>query len=293
MHDTSWVDRTAYPFQSHYFDVDGARMHYIDEGEGEPVVFVHGTSAWSFVYRNLIKPLIPGYRCIAPDHLGYGLSDKPVDASYQPEDHARRLRALIEHLGLRNVTLVVHDFGGPIGLSYAVEQPENVRSLVVFNTWMWSLRGEPVAEVASLTGGGLLGRLFVKRLNLEILVLFKAVWGDRSKLDRALHQQYIQPFARAKDRESLWVLARALTASTAWFEGLWNRRDRIQNIPALLLWGKKDVIFRPRHLKRWQALFASSETVMFPGVGHFVQEEAKDELGEPVLAFLQKHGGDG
>ena len=95
-------------------------MHYVDEGQGPPLVFVHGTPDWSFVWRHLIKALSPRYRCIAPDNLGFGLSDKPRDASYAPPEQAANLRQLIEHLGLRDITLVLHDFGGPFGLSYAI-----------------------------------------------------------------------------------------------------------------------------------------------------------------------------
>jgi haloalkane dehalogenase len=289
MNDTSWVDRTAYPFEPRYFEVDGARMHYVDEGEGPPVVMVHGTITWSFLYRDLIRALAPRYRCIAPDHLGYGLSDKPEHVPYRPADHARRLKALIEHLDLRDVTLIVHDFGGPIGLSYALDEPGNVRSLVLFNTWMWSLRGEPIVELASRLGGGAVGRFFFRRFNIELRTVFKAAWADRSKLTTALHQQYLKPFPQPSDREPMWVLARELLGSSEWYDELWSRRERISAIPALLLWGLKDPIFRARHLARWQALFADAETVQFPKAGHFVQEEARDELRPIVERFLEAH----
>lgn len=282
-----WVDRTAYPFEPRSFDVDGARMHYVDEGEGHPIVLVHGTLTWSFLYRDLIRSLSERYRCIAIDHLGYGLSDKPEHVAYRPEDHARRLRALIGHLGLRDLTLVVHDYGGPIGLSYAIEEPDNVRSLVVFNTWMWSLRGDPVVELASRIGGGSVGRFFFRRFNIEARVVFRAVWGDRSKLTRALHQQYLQPFPEPSDREPMWVLAGELLGSSEWYEALWRRRERIRRVPALLLWGLKDPILRPSYLARWQGLFADARTVTFPGAGHFVQEEAPGEVRSAVESFLE------
>ena len=262
MTDTSWVDRTAYPFEPRYFEIDGAQMHYVDEGQGAPIVMVHGTPAWSFLYRDLIKTLAPGYRCIAPDHLGFGLSDKPEQAFYRPEDHARRLRMLIEHLGLRDLTLMVHDFGGPIGLSYAVEQPGNVTSLVLFNTWMWSLRGELVAELAGRASGSI-GKFVFRQLNFELRVLFKAVWGDQSKLSVALHQQYLQPFAQPSDRQAIWVLAHELLGSSEWYEVLWQRGERIKEIPTLLLWGLKDPIFKKRFLARWQKLLTSAQTVTF------------------------------
>lgn len=288
MQDTSWVDRAAYPFEPHYFTVDGARMHYVDHGEGEPIVLVHGTPTWSFLYRDLIKTLAPHYRCIAPDHLGFGLSDKFEQLGYHPKDHARRLQALIEQLGLRNLTLIGHDFGGPIGLSYAVEQPSNIRSLVVFNSWMWSLRGELAPELASRLGGGALGRFFFRRFNIELYTVFKAVWGDQTKLTAALHQQYIKPFPQPEDRQAMWVFARELLYASDWYEQLWQRRERIKDIPALLLWGLKDPVLKARQLARWQALFTRAETVTFPAAGHYVQEEARDTLGPLVEQFLQR-----
>lgn len=284
--DAGWVDREAYPFTPRSFESDGARMHYVDEGQGPPVLLVHGTTTWSFLYRDLIRTLSRRHRCIAPDHLGYGLSDKPEGGAYRPRDHARRLKALIAHLELRDIALVVHDFGGPIGLAYALDEPQNVRALVLFNTWMWTLRREPLIRVASRLGGGSLGRFFFRRFNIELHTVFKAAWGDRSKLDAALHRQYTGPFPRPSDREPMWVLARELLGSGDWYEELWSRRERIFQVPALLLWGLKDPIFRARHLSRWQGLFRDAQTVTFPNVGHFVPEEACDELAPVVERFL-------
>jgi haloalkane dehalogenase len=181
----------------------------------------------------------------------------------------------------------VQDFGGPIGLAYAIDHPENVRSLVVFNTWMLSLRGDPLIEMGSRLAGGRVGRFFFPQFNVEAQLLFRAVWGDRSKLTSALHRQYTKPFPRPSDREAMWVLARELLGSSAWHESLWDRRERIRDIPALLLWGLKVPVFRPRHLTRWQGLFTDAQTVTFPGAGHFVQEEARDELRPVLNRFLE------
>ena len=117
MSEADWIDRDEYPFESHYIQVPAGRMHYVDEGSGQPVVMVHGNPTWSFLYRKVIKRLQPEYRCIAMDHLGFGLSDKPKDWSYLPAEHSTNLATLIEGLGLKNITLVVQDWGGPIGLS--------------------------------------------------------------------------------------------------------------------------------------------------------------------------------
>src|SRR5688572_22903728 len=123
----NWLDRNEYPFQSNFFHIGRTAMHYIDEGEGDVILFVHGTPSWSFEYRNIIRGLSQRYRCIAIDHIGFGLSAKPADYNYNMAQHADNLERFIEHLQLRDFTMVLHDFGGPIGLQYAVNHPGNIR----------------------------------------------------------------------------------------------------------------------------------------------------------------------
>ena len=132
-------------------------MHYVDEGSGRPVVFVHGNPVWSFMFRNQIKALSPTNRCIAPDLLGFGLSDKPHDWSYLPAEHAAHLDAFLESLDLHDVTLVIGDWGGPIGISYALGHPDRIHSIVVSNTWMWSVSRQIKFRLFSGFTGGPIG----------------------------------------------------------------------------------------------------------------------------------------
>jgi pimeloyl-ACP methyl ester carboxylesterase len=284
---TDWIDHAEYPFAPHTIDLDAGRMHYVDEGEGPPVVMVHGTPVWSFLYRNLVKRLARSHRCIVPDHLGFGLSERPAHFGYRPQDHARNLHALIEHLELREITLVVHDFGGPIGLSYAVEQPENVARLAIFNTWMWSLRENKQAAQISSIMGSRFGRFLYERLNVSPRFLIPVASGD-AKLPPHIHRHYIDAAPTPRDRHAMWVCARELAGSSEWYDTLWQRRERIRDIPALLLWGLKDpgVASGVFDLARWQALFADARTITFPHAGHFVQEEAAPAAAEALEAFL-------
>ena len=142
----SWLDTNEYPFQSNYFTTDYGKLHFIDEGKGDVILFVHGTPTWSFLYRNYIKAFSKTYRCVALDHIGFGLSDKPKNYPGTPQEHAKNLNLLIEHLNLKNITLVVHDFGGPIGMSYALSYPENVKRIVMFNTWLWETKNDKDAQ---------------------------------------------------------------------------------------------------------------------------------------------------
>lgn len=281
-----WVNRTEYPFEARFFETDAGRMHYVDEGAGLPLLMVHGTPTWSFLYRHLIKNLSAEHRVIAPDLPGFGLSEKPAAVSYRPEDQARRLEALVEHLGLTDVTLIVHDFGGPIGLSYGIRHPENVRALVLFNTWLWSLEGNRKTKVASKLFGGPIGRMLYKRLNFSARVILKAAYGDKSKLTPEIHRHYLGPFPSASDRQAPWVYARELIGSSDWYGGLWRRADRLRGKPALILWGMKDPTFSEADLERWSAFFTHAEVTRFPDAGHFVQEERVGQLGPAIREFL-------
>src|SRR5260370_20636154 len=133
-HNLDWIDRTEYPFRPHYLTTEHGDLHYVDEGLGEVILFVHGNPTWSFMYRHLIRGLHGGFRCVALDHIGFGLSDKPFDVSYLPQFHAANLERFIEERALKDITLVIHDWGGAIGMSYALDHPDNVKRLIVFNT---------------------------------------------------------------------------------------------------------------------------------------------------------------
>ncbi len=280
-----WVDRSLYPFEPHYLDTPSGRLHYVDEGAGDVVLMVHGTPTWSFLYRHLIRELARDHRVIAPDHLGFGLSERPPDFGYRPADHAANFALLIERLGLRDITLVVHDFGGPIGLSYAVQHPERVRALVLFNTWLWSLRGTPTERVARVMSSAL-GRFLYTRLNASPRLIVPGAFGDRRLLTKDVHRHYIDAFPTPATRHAPWVLARELIGSSDWYDELWEKRASLADKPALLLWGMKDPAFGLDALARWKAALPGARAVEFPAAGHFVQEEAPDDAAREIRAFL-------
>jgi haloalkane dehalogenase len=286
--ETPWLDRTAYPFRHHTLEVDGGRMHYVDEGYGEPILFVHGSAAWSFVYRHLIRDLSQDYRCIAPDHIGFGLSAKPASWGYRLADHAHNLAALIDHLGLRRLTLVVHDVGGPIGLSYALDHLERVARLLVLNTFCWSLRG-PFAlapsPIAALLRGPI-GRLFITQFNTELRLLIPQVYGDRSKLTPAIYHQYLAPLATPGERHGLFAFAEQVFSESDWCEELWERRGALAGIPSAVAWGMRDPLFGRQFLARWREALPEAEVVTLPGAGHFVQEEEPAEVTQALRRLL-------
>jgi len=281
-----WLNRDAFPFDSHVFDLPAGRMHYVDEGQGEPLVMVHGNPTWSFLYRHLIRRFAPRYRCIAMDHLGFGLSEKPAAWSYRPRDHARHLTALIEALALREITLIVQDWGGPIGLSYAIRCPENVARVVILNTWLWPVDNDWYYIAFSRFTGGPIGRFLIHRFNFFARSIMKQAYGDKRKLTPEIHAHYLRALGSPRERHGSAVMPGEILGATPWLRELWSRRAVLAEKPMLIAWGMKDIAFRPRELRRWTEAFPHAEVLELAGAGHFVQEEAPAELGAALERFL-------
>ncbi len=287
----AWLDRSAYPFTPRALQVPQGRLSYLDEGKGPPVLFVHGTPSWSFEFRHLVRALSGRYRCIAPDLLGFGLSERPTSFAYTPEAHADVLRAFVEALDLQDLTLAVHDFGGPIALPLALEA-RRVERLVVLNSWMWSFEDDPVMARRAKLAGGALGRFLYRWLNFSLRVIAPAAWGDRKKLTRAIRGQYLAPFQ--EDRPArvrvLWTLAHALLGSSAHYRALWDRRAALATLPALVVWGQKDSAFPRAVLARWQQALPQAEVLTLEGAGHWPHEEAPEQVQDALSRFLERTG---
>lgn len=286
--DPPWLDRATYPFADRFVALPAGRLHYVDEGRGEAILFVHGTPTWSYEYRHLVRALSPTYRCVAPDHLGFGLSERPAGFGYTPAEHARNLAGFVDALGLGRFTLVVHDYGGPIGLPLCLDYPERVARLVLLNTWMWSFADDAEVRRKAAFAGGIIGRFLYRASNFSLRVLTPYAYGDRRKLTAAIHRHYLAPFPTWDDRERvLWTLAREILGSSAYYTDLWERRDRLLGRPVLILWGMKDPAFTPRHLERWTAFFGDAARVArLEGVGHWPHEEAPEIVERELRAFL-------
>jgi len=284
----AWLDRAAYPFRHRYVDLPSGRVHFVDEGLGEPVLFVHGTPTWSFEFRHLIRALAPRYRCVAPDLLGFGLSSRPPAFPYTPEAHATVLADFVETLRLDRVTLVVHDYGGPIGLPLCLDHPERFSRLVLLNTWMWPLDDDPDVKWKARLASGRVGRFLYQYANASLRLIVPMAYGDRAKLTRAVHRQYLEPFRRRGDRALvLHALARAILGSRDFYAGLWGRAERLKGHPALIIWGMKDPAFGPRHLARWESLLPEARVVRLARAGHWPHEEEPARVVEALESFLR------
>jgi haloalkane dehalogenase len=282
-----WLDREAYPFQSRWDDGTGPQLHYVDEGAGDVVLFVHGTPTWSFEFRHLITTLAATHRCIAPDHLGFGLSDRPPGADYSPKAHAERLAAFVTHRGLDRFTLVVHDYGGPIGLPLALSRPSPVQRLVLMNTWMWPFDDDRDMVRKGRFAGGALGRCLYKYANASLRLLMPSAYGDRKKLTKAIHRQYLEVFRERSARvEVLHALARAILESRSYYAALYGQADRLRHIPALIIWGMKDTAFQPHQLARWLSLVPAAQVCRLGSAGHWPHEEEPAAVIGAITTFL-------
>lgn len=280
-----WLDTSEYPFQSNYFDINGHRLHYIDEGKGETILFVHGTPSWSFDYRNIIKKLKTDYRCIAIDHIGFGLSDKPEHYDYSTQNHSKTLERFVLEKQLDNITLVVHDFGGAIGLNFALRHPEKIKNLVILNSWLWSSKTDPdFIKLSKILKSSLLPFLY-RYLNFSPKFILPKSFGDR-KLSKHLLKQYTQPFADKTQRNGALAFAKSLLNDQDWFQELWDKRQAISDKPTLFIWGTKDPVIKPHYLDKFQNGFTNSKTVQLETCGHFPQEEQPEMVTKSILDFL-------
>lgn len=290
------IPRELYPFEGHFFACDGVRMHYLDEGRGEPVVMVHGNPTWSFYYRRLVTALRPRYRCIVPDHVGMGLSDKPGDDRYEYtlERRVDDLEALLEHAGVtRDVTLVVHDWGGMIGMAWAARHPERVARLVIFNTAAFPLPADKRFPWPLWLTRTPLGAVLVRRLNAFSEVAAR-VCVTRAPLSKEVRRAYTAPYDGYDERIATLrfvqdIPLREGDRAHAVLEATASRLPQLAHLPALICWGDRDFVFDHAFLREWRRYLPEARVVRFPDCGHYVLEDAADEIIPLVERFVREH----
>jgi pimeloyl-ACP methyl ester carboxylesterase len=281
-----WLNTSEYPFTSCYFEVNGHKLHYIDEGTGETILFVHGTPSWSFDFRNVIKKLKSYFRCIAIDHIGFGLSDKSEHYDYSTQNHSKTLEKFVLEKKLDNITLVVHDFGGPVGLNFTMQYPERIKRLVILNSWLWSSKRDPdFIKVSKILKSPLLPFLYCY-LNFSPRFILPKSFGD-GKISKELLKQYARPFADKSQRNGVVAFARSLLNDQDWFEELWSKRSILSNKPVLFVWGMKDPIIKAHYLDKFVSGFANSKSIRLETSGHFPQEEQAETVMKVMLDFLK------
>lgn len=274
----NWIPATEWPYSTRFFEAPGGRMAFVDEGEGVPVVLVHGTPSCSTEWRHVMKRLLPGRRVIAMDHLGFGQSARPPDwRTYSFAWHRENLRAFLE--GIPSFELVVHDVGGPIALPLVAELADRVRSLTIVQSWLWDLGVDAsFAKNRSMMGSALMRWAYLW-WNFSPKMMVKLAWGKRLPLTKALHREFIDQFPTRESRAALWGFVRAivdegasgcLAAETA--------RLAATNVPTTVIWGRADGMVKPMHLERWKTVLPNARLVELADVGHFPQIEAPEEV---------------
>lgn len=280
----TWLNKKLFPFESKWITIDGNTLHYVDEGSGPIILFAHGTPEWSFGYRKLINQLRKDFRCVAMDMLGFGLSDKPIDADYTCQSHAIRLERFIEGLQLQNISIVANDFGGGIAMSYVLNHQQNVRKIFLFNTWMWSLKNNVHYSRPAKMMNTWLGKILYLKFNFPVNVIMPAAFGNKRLLTKEVHNHYKNALPAGR-RIAAYVFSQELMGASDWWEHLWNKVGQIDSKNFFFFWGLKDKFILSSDFEKWRTKLSNAGSRTFSDAGHFVQEEKSEEMIEAIRAF--------
>lgn len=274
-------DPALFPFQSRFFASSAGRVHYIDEGDGPAVLFLHGNPTWSFLYRGIVSDLRDAFRCVAVDYPGFGLSDRPAGYGYTPAEHARIVGELVDHLALDDFVVMGQDWGGPIGGSVAADRHERVRGLVLGNTWLWPLRAASAKIFSRVMSSPPLQWAILKR-NFFVERVIPAVTATRLPDEVMDHYRKVQPSPEA--RVGVAQFPRQILAATPFLEQLWPQvKEELASKPLLLVWGMKDRAIPPKPgMPKLLRTFADATVVELPEAKHFIQEDAPREIAGAI-----------
>lgn len=278
-----------YDFKPHYFDLLHGRLHYLDEGEGRVVVLVHGNPTWSYYFRNLVRVLSCSFRVIVPDHLGCGLSDKPQDFNYILDNHINNLVLLLEHLEVDTCSMVVHDWGGPIGLGAVADGGVELEKLAILNTA--AFRSSRIPFRIRICRWPVIGRMLVQGLNgFSGAAIFMAV---EKKMDAAVAKGYLKPYDSWNNRRAVYEFVKdiPLTPKDRSYPTLVRIEDSLtklsqSKIPTAIYWGGKDFCFNDHFYTSWRDRFPRASRHYFEDWGHYVLEDGKGQIEPLIEKFL-------
>lgn len=282
----------AFEIPREMFDADhkfvdlpsGARVHYVDEGQGETLLFLHGNPAWSFQWRDLIRGLRGSYRCVALDYPGFGLSEAPAGFGFTPREQSLVVEELVDRLGLRDVTLVMQDWGGPIGLGLAGRRPELVRRVVLGSTWAWQTSTSTPRGKFSLIAGGPIGEF--AQVNFNAFAVLGIDNGIVRELPAEVADVYVRPFRPLHRRGIAAFYPGQITDATGYFAEVEAGLPRLADKRALIFWALKDVGFPRSDLARFEATFPDHKTIELPDADHFFFEDTAELMISEIRAFI-------
>lgn len=279
--------RNLYPFNSHFIEVDGGRMHYLDEGEGPPVLMVHGNPTWSFFYRNVVASLKDTHRCIVPDHIGCGLSDKPQDFAYRLQDHIRNLNSLVTALNLDSFHLIVHDWGGAIGIAVAEHFYAKVEKIQILNTAAFRSTRMPLR--INLCRIPFVGEMWIRGFNGFAGPATRMAVANPLPAD--VRRGYTFPYDNWANRIAThrFVMDIPMTAkhpSYATLHAIEQDLHQLQDKPMQIIWGGKDFCFNDHFFAEWKKRFPKANAHYFEDAGHYVLEDRQADCMELIQRFL-------
>ncbi|MEC9018663.1 MAG: alpha/beta fold hydrolase [Nitrospinota bacterium] len=286
------IDSSLYPFKSHSLDLDSYRYHYLDEGQGETLLMLHGNPTWSFYYRNLILDLKKTYRCVVPDHMGMGKSDKPQNYPYTLSQHIDNLVALVDEISLKDITLVVHDWGGAIGMGFAVRYPEKVKRLILFNTAAFLSKKIPIRLRFCRIPG--FGALAIRGFNSFALAAINMACKNRERMTDEVRAGYLAPYSNYSNRIANLRFVQDIPMSPdapsySLVKEIEENLGQFASLPIMIIWGAKDFVFNRHFLKKWQTVYPNAEVHCVSDAGHYVVEDAYERILPWVNTFLQKN----
>jgi pimeloyl-ACP methyl ester carboxylesterase len=261
----------------------GARVHYVDVGTGETLLFLHGNPGWSFQWRDLIGGLHGSFRCVALDYPGFGLSLAPPGYGYTPREQSRLLEEFVDHVGLHDITLVMQDWGGPIGLGLAVRRPELIRRVVLGNTWAWPTSTSEARGKFSKIAGGPIGE-FVQ-MNFNGFPSFALKGGVVRELPADVVDMYVRPFRPLHRRGVAAFYPGQITAASDYMAEVEAGLSRVGDRKALLVWGMRDPGFPRVDLRRFEKAFPNHKTIELPDADHFFFEDAGQQMVKEIGTF--------
>ncbi|KRE75685.1 alpha/beta fold hydrolase [Paenibacillus sp. Soil750] len=283
------VDASEYPFRDHWMSYRDGMIHYVDEGHGPVILLLHGNPTWSYLYRNVIKELSGECRLIALDFPGLGMSRAPSDYGYTPKEHSEAVTEFIRRLDLKDFVLVVQDWGGPIGFNYAVRHHENLRGVVVMNTWAWPATLPAMKLFSFAIGGWPFGYWLQTRRNFFAKKIVPHGIYHSEKITDDLRKAYTDPFPTPKSRKPTWVFPRQIRKARPWLEEIEAKLPVLSNLPAQILWGMKDSAgFPPEEMAKWQGYLKLNETESLDDASHYVQEDRPDRVVASIRRVLER-----
>ncbi|KQX46826.1 alpha/beta fold hydrolase [Paenibacillus sp. Root444D2] len=283
------VDASEYPFKDHWMPYRDGMIHYVDEGQGPVILLLHGNPTWSYLYRNVIKELSGECRLIALDYPGLGMSRAPSDYGYTPKEHSEAVTEFIRRLNLKDFVLVVQDWGGPIGFNYAVRHRENLRGIVVMNTWAWPATLPAMKLFSFAMGGWPFGYWLQTRRNFFAKKIVPHGIYHSEKITDILRKAYTDPFPTPKSRKPTWVFPRQIRKARPWLAEIEAKLPVLSNLPAQILWGMKDSAgFPPEEMAKWQGYLKLNETESLDDASHYVQEDRPDRVVASIRRVLER-----